>query len=133
MKKLIQICSIVVLMFIMTSMAFAASITLTWVAPTQYIDGTPLPIANIKQFNVYWGTSAGVYPNSVSVTSGIQSAMTYTLSSFATGTYYYAISAVEATGIEGAKSAPIGPIFLSAGAPSVPTALHGIVGGVQII
>ena len=41
------------------------SATLSWVPPTQNSDGSPL--TNLASYRVYYGTSSGTYPNSMTV------------------------------------------------------------------
>ncbi len=38
------------------TLAVAGEITVTWVAPTEYTDGTPLPPAEIRNFRIQVGT-----------------------------------------------------------------------------
>ena len=77
--------------------------TLSWVAPTQRTDGTPL--TNLAGFRVYYGTSSGSYPNSVSVTN--PNLTSYALDALPAGTYYFVTTAFDATGNESAYSTPV--------------------------
>ena len=41
------------------------SATLSWTPPTTNTDGSPL--TNLAGYKIYWGTSQGTYPNSVTL------------------------------------------------------------------
>lgn len=46
----------------------AVTDTLTWVAPTQFTDNTPIPPGTITGYRYAWGTTAGgPYPNTADV------------------------------------------------------------------
>jgi hypothetical protein len=77
-----------------------ASATLDWMPPTENIDGTAL--SNLAGYKVYYGNSAGNLNESVRVTNpGLSS---YTVTNLSSGTWYFAISAISATGNESALS-----------------------------
>jgi hypothetical protein len=69
---------------------------LTWSAPTANTDGTP--IVGTLTYKVYHGLSAAALTDVVPVTG-----LTYTYGNLASGTHYFAVSAVSAAG-ESAKS-----------------------------
>lgn len=73
------------------------SITLTWTAPTQNEDGTPLN--DLAAYKFYYGTSPGNYSNQVQVDSpGITS---YVLENLTPSTSYYIVAAaVNGSGVE---------------------------------
>ena len=77
--------------------AFATgSATLTWTPPTQNSDGTPL--TNLAGYKVYWGPTAGSYPNSVTVNNpGLTS---YVVDNLVPGTYFFAAKAFNSAGTE---------------------------------
>ena len=78
------------------------SATLSWTAPTQNTDGTPL--SNLAGFKIYWGTSAGNYPNSVTLNNPGLS--TYVVENLSSGTYFFAASALNSSGVESALTTP---------------------------
>ena len=89
--------------FSITVQALAiGSATLSWSAPTQNTDGTPL--TNLSGYKIYWGTVAGTYPNSVTLNNPGLS--TYVVDSLGSGTYFFAASALTSSGGESALSAP---------------------------
>jgi hypothetical protein len=67
---------------------------LSWIAPTTNEDGSPLALAS---FNIYQGTS----PSSLQKIDSVAAAqLTYTVNGLATGTHYFAVTAVSDTGAE---------------------------------
>jgi hypothetical protein len=72
------------------------SVTLSWTAPTQNTDGTPL--SNLTAYKIYYGTSAGSYPNQVRIDNpGITS---YVVDNLVPDTYFFVSTAINATGVE---------------------------------
>ncbi len=72
------------------------TVALTWTAPTQNTDGSAL--TDLAGYTIYYGTSSGNLNNSVSVNSAAKTS--YTVSGLAVGaTYYFAISAVNSSGV----------------------------------
>lgn len=78
------------------------SATLSWTAPTENEDGTPL--TDLAGFKLYWGTSPGNYPNSVRIDNS--TVTTYTVDGLAPGTYEFVATAVNQAGIESSFSSP---------------------------
>lgn len=83
--------------------------TLNWAAPTTNSNGSSL--TNLAGYNVYYGTSprsqSGGYPNKINagdVTS-------YTVQGLAPGTYYFAVTAYNAAGVESAYSTEVSKII----------------------
>jgi hypothetical protein len=73
------------------------SALLTWVPPTQNTDGTPL--TNLAGYVVYWGTTAGTYPNSFRLTN--PAATTYLVENLMPGsTYYFVTTAFNSQNVE---------------------------------
>jgi hypothetical protein len=91
--------------------------TLTWTAPTQNTDGTA--ITGALSFNVYKGASAAALTLLKAVSGGPT-----TDTGLAAGTYYYAVSAVNNSGVESARSAAasltIAPPVTTPKTPSAP-------------
>jgi len=74
--------------------AASGAATLSWTAPTENADGSPL--TDMDGYKVYYGTTAGVYPNSITISNpGITSYMVENLSS---GTWYFVIAAFNQSG-----------------------------------
>jgi hypothetical protein len=97
----------------------ARPVTLTWTAPTQNTDGTPL--TNLAGFRVYWGTQRGAYPISASVPS--PDVTTYIVSGLTPGVrYYFVATARNASGVESAFSNEATAVA-AADEPAPPTGL----------
>jgi hypothetical protein len=77
------------------------SATVTWTAPTQNTDGTAL--TNLAGYKIAYGTSSSSLSNSVQVANS--GATSYTLSSLASGTWYFAVLAYTNSGAQSALSA----------------------------
>jgi len=72
------------------------SVTLAWAPPTQNTDGSPL--TNLQGYKIHYGTQSHDYTSAVTIdNSGITR---YVIENLASGTYYFAISAVSSTGTE---------------------------------
>lgn len=70
--------------------------TLSWYAPTENTDGTAL--TDLSGYRIYYGTDADALSQSVDIdTVGIT---TYVVSNLGTGTWYFAIKAYNAAGVE---------------------------------
>jgi len=79
------------------------SATLTWQPPTERTDGSSL--SNLSGYRIYYGTSQGNYPNTASVTNpGLTS---YVIENLAGGTWYFVMTAVDAAGLESARTNPV--------------------------
>ena len=64
-------------------------VTLSWTAPTENIDGTPL--TDLAGYKLYYGTSQGNYPEQITIDNpGI---LTYVVENLAPNTYYFVITA----------------------------------------
>ena len=72
---------------------------LSWQAPTKNVDGSTL--TNLAGYKIYYGTASKSYAQTVNVPGA--STTTWTLS-LAPGTYYFALTAVDSTGAESAKT-----------------------------
>jgi hypothetical protein len=91
--------------FSITVRAFATgSAVLTWMPPTQNVDGSPL--TDLAGFRVYWGSADSGYTNSVSLNTAGQTS--YVIENLVPGgTYSFAVSALNARGLEGELSDPM--------------------------
>ena len=73
------------------------SATLSWTPPTQNDDGSPL--TDLAGYKVYWGTSQGSYPNSVTLNNA--GLTTYVVESLTSGnTYFFVTTALNSAGVE---------------------------------
>lgn len=72
--------------------------TLAWDAPTTKTDGTPLTGQTV--YRLYYGTTPGNY----TAVLNVGSVTTYTVVNLASGSYYFAVTACIANGLESAYS-----------------------------
>jgi hypothetical protein len=79
-----------------------ASLSLSWVAPVARADGTPLSLADIDGFNIYYGDKAGSYPYRIKVTDGTTQHVT--LKNLASGIYYIVMTTYDVDGRESSHS-----------------------------
>jgi fibronectin type 3 domain-containing protein len=77
--------------------------TLTWSKVTTYEDTSPIGTA-LAGYKVHYGTSSGVYTNTILVSS--PTATNYTVTLPAGATYYFVVTAYNNAGIESAPSSP---------------------------
>ena len=76
------------------------SATLSWTGPSENEDGSPL--IDLAGYKLYWGTTPGIYPNSVTINNpGIT---TYVIENLAPGTYEFVSTAFNSAGVESANS-----------------------------
>ena len=74
--------------------------TLSWVAPTERTDGSPLPNNEIAGYRIYKGTSADNISLAVEISG--PDTTDYKFSNLEKGTHYFAVCAVSSENIEGA-------------------------------
>jgi hypothetical protein len=74
----------------------AGSATLSWSAPTQNTDGTPL--TNLSGYRIHYGNSASVLSQTIQISNA--GLTTYVVENLAPGTYYFAVRAYTAGGTE---------------------------------
>ena len=70
------------------------SATVTWSAPTENTDGTPL--TNLSGYQLYYGNSPGNLTQSVTINN--PGVLTYVLTGLASGTWYFAVQANTSAG-----------------------------------
>jgi hypothetical protein len=78
--------------------ASGQDINLSWVAPVEREDGTPISMSEIAGYRVYYGASQGNYTNEVEIADS--NTMQVTLSNLTTGTYYIAVTTIDTDGRE---------------------------------
>lgn len=81
------------------------SFDLSWTAPTTRSDGTPLSLADIDGFRIYYGKSKGSYPNSLDVKDG--SAQSAVVKNIPVGSYYVVMTTYDVSGLESRYSSAI--------------------------
>jgi len=71
---------------------------ITWTAPTQREDSTPLPTNEIETYKVYYGTTSGFYKKQIDLSDIINESAE--LPGFFPGTYYFVVTTVDIEGRE---------------------------------
>jgi hypothetical protein len=100
--------SVALAAFSVTVQAVATgSATLTWTPPTTNTDGSAL--TDLAGYKIYWGTTQGTYPNSVSVPNTVTS---YVIPNLVPGTYFFVATALNSTQVESTFSAPASKTIL---------------------
>lgn len=80
----------------------AGSATVSWSPPTTRSDGTAL--TNLAGYRIYYGNAPGQYGTTLTLNNaGLSS---YVVEGLSPGTYYFAVTAFDATGVESDFSPP---------------------------
>ena len=80
-------------------------LTLKWTAPTSRADGTPLSLADIDGYRIYYGNSSGNYSDTLDVSDG--SAQSASVTGIPAGVYYLVMTTYDNAGRESQYSAEI--------------------------
>lgn len=83
----------------------SAQIDLSWTAPAERENNTPISLSEIAGYRLYFGTVQGDYLNEIEIKDS--SAETYALTDFAKGTYYFVITTYDTEGRESRYSPEI--------------------------
>jgi fibronectin type 3 domain-containing protein len=81
----------------------SSSVSLSWDAPTQNNDGSP--ISNLAGYKIHYGTSSSEYTETVALSNA--GLTRYVIDNLKSGTYYFAITAYNAQGLESSLSGEI--------------------------
>jgi hypothetical protein len=81
----------------------SSSVTLSWTAPTENDDGSPL--TDLDGYKIYWGTTPGSYPESVIIDN--ESITTYVVENISPGTYEFVATSFNQAGVESRYSHPV--------------------------
>jgi len=87
------------------SVAPAISTILNWTAPVARSDQSPLSLAEIGGYRVYYGTVEDDYPYRIDVNDG--TAVEVVINDLPTGTYYFVVTTCDTEGRESEYSKPI--------------------------
>jgi hypothetical protein len=68
--------------------------------PTQNTDGTPL--TDLAGYHIYYGTTQGVWTSTVTIMDASETS--YVVSGLSPGTYYFAVTAFNAEGVDSPDS-----------------------------
>jgi len=84
-----------------TGSSAVASATVSWAAPTQDTNGSP--VSELSGYRIYYGTTSHQYSTTIDVPN--PALVTYVVEALTVGvTYYFAVAAVSAGGAESALS-----------------------------
>ena len=86
----------------------SSPVTLSWVRPTQNVDGTQL--SNLAGYRIHYGQVSGQYDYSVSV--GSPSITSATIENLAPARWYFAVTAVTSSGTQSDYSAQLSKAVL---------------------
>ena len=84
---------------VMITVAINGSMQLSWLPPTENVDGSPL--TNLAGFVVYWGTQSRNYTGNFNINSPATTEWDATVSP---GPYYFSVTALDANGNESENS-----------------------------
>jgi hypothetical protein len=76
------------------------SATLSWSAPTENTDGTPL--TDLAGYHIYYGTTNGAWTSTVTVLDAAETS--YVVSGLSSGTYYFTVAAFNSEGVDSPDS-----------------------------
>jgi len=79
------------------------TVTLSWQAPTENSDGTPL--MNLKGYRLHYGPASRSYSETVDIAN--PGLTTYVVQNLAAGDYYFALTAYNSAGIESVLSGEV--------------------------
>jgi hypothetical protein len=78
----------------------SGSATLSWTAPSENTDGSPL--TNLAGYHIYYGTSSGSWTSTITILEATETS--YVVSGLAPGTYYFTIVAFNTDGVDSSDS-----------------------------
>jgi hypothetical protein len=107
---------VVFTLLLVSTAAFGGTLNVTWTNPTTRTDNTPL--TNLASIKIYYGTSA----SSLMQSKVVPVPATSTTIDVAPGTWYVAATAIDATGLESARTSTVSAVVPVA-PPSPPTGL----------
>ena len=86
------------------SLAGSGSVTLTWQPPTENADGSPL--RDLSGYNIYVGTSSSAYEYR-EIRLDNPGLTAYVVENLSPGTYYFAATAFNSSGVESSFSGEV--------------------------
>lgn len=98
----------------------AGEARLSWSAPTQRVDGTPLTAAELAGYSAHWGTTPRILTESAEIEGG--DVLTYTVTDLPAGTWYFAVRARTTDGLQSAYSTEVSKTIDASPEPLPPIA-----------
>ncbi len=82
------------------------SVTLRWTPPDLRADNiTPLAMSDIDGYRIYYGTTLGIYPNSVDIPD--RTVQQLTVDDIPAGLYFFVMTTIDSDGRESIFSSPV--------------------------
>ena len=81
----------------MVSVSALGEISISWVAPTENVDGTPL--TDLTSYRIYYGTESRAYSSSIEITNASATSHSFNAAS---GDYFVTMTALDGEGNESA-------------------------------
>ncbi len=85
--------------------AQAKQAQLSWVAPSEREDASPILLSEIAGYRIYFGTKQGSYNNTIEISDS--TAMSYVFTKLTTGTYYIVLTTYDTDGRESQYSTEV--------------------------
>ncbi|MBV8854064.1 MAG: fibronectin type III domain-containing protein, partial [Sinobacteraceae bacterium] len=83
------------------------NVTLSWQAPTQNADGTPL--MNLQGYEIHYGKASQSYTETVKIANpGVTD---YVVQNLAPGKYYFALTAYNSAGVQSSLSGEVSTVI----------------------
>jgi len=76
------------------------SVQLSWAAPTENTDGTP--ITDLAGYHIYYGTNPGDLTRTIDIVGGTST--TFVVAGLTAGTYYFSVLAYNSAGVDSGQS-----------------------------
>jgi hypothetical protein len=83
----------------------SVNVSLSWVAPAEREDNTPLSLSEIAGYKLYYGTKQGQYTKSIDINDS--TAQNFTFTDLVAGTYYIAVTTYDTDGRESQYSSEV--------------------------
>jgi len=96
---------IIILILLLVQPLLARDLLITWTAPTQREDNTPLLLSEIGKFNIYYGTVSGDYQDTIAV--DLNFATSYEIINPPKEDLYFVLTTVDTDGRESVYSTEV--------------------------
>jgi len=82
----------------------STSLSLSWVVPSERVDGSTLSLSEIAKFRIYYGAESGNYSNTIDIDD--HTATQAVIDGVPSGTFFAVITTVDTDGRESSFSVP---------------------------
>jgi hypothetical protein len=107
MKKFFLV--LLALMIAYPTLVFSSTADVKWSPPTQYEDGSSLPLNEIKSYKIYYGTKQGGPYQFIVTVQGSNTAVT--ISNLTNGTWYFVATTVSTQDSESAPTPEVSKVI----------------------